>query len=175
MPFLFIVLGIGFVVIAVRGTQATAFSLLEKEFSGPNNFVKWALALFILGAVGYIPVVRPVTRALLLLVLLVIFLKNGTGLFAKFNEAVANPTAQQPPGTNPGVGNGLGTVGNIDTSSLTGGNPSYLQNNNPFGGAASDASNPLTYGDTSGTYGTPSNANVGISTDFGNGLIINTK
>ncbi len=132
MPFVFVVLGIGFVVIAIRGTQATAFNLLEKEFSGPNSFVKWALALLILGGLGYIPVIRPVTRALLLLVLLVIFLRNGTGLFAQFNRAVANPTAQQNPGA---ARTGVGSVGAIDTSSLTGGNPSYLQSVNPFGNA----------------------------------------
>lgn len=126
MPFVFIVVGIGLVVVAVRGTQATAFSLLQSEFSGPNSFIKWALAIFILGAIGYIPTVRPVTRALLALVLLVIFLKNGKGLFAQFNAQIANPVspaqAAAPQGnvtidplqaTDPNTGSPLQQVGQL--------------------------------------------------------------
>lgn len=112
MPFVFIVVGIGLVVVAIRGTQATAFQLLQSEFSGPNSFVKWALAIFILGGLGYIPVIRPITRALLLLVVLVIFLKNGTGLFAQFNSQIANPISPPAPSTGtattPASGTGTG-------------------------------------------------------------------
>jgi hypothetical protein len=93
MPFVFLIVGLGFLVVAVRGTQKDAFALLQSEFSGPNSFVRWALAIFILGALGYIPVIKPVTRALLVLVLLVIILTNGKGLFAQFNTQVRNPVA----------------------------------------------------------------------------------
>lgn len=96
MPFVFIVVGIGLIVVAIRGTHAAAFDLLRSEFSGPNSFVTWALAIFILGGLGYVPVIRPITRALLLLVLLVIFLKNGSGLFARFNDQIRNPSASIP-------------------------------------------------------------------------------
>lgn len=125
MPFVFIVVGIGFVVIAIRGTQATAFQLLQSEFSGANSFIKWALAIFILGALGYIQTIRPVTRALLALVLLVIFLVNGKGLFAQFNAQIAHPTA--PTGNvtidplnaiNPETGQSLPVVGQGGTGGL---------------------------------------------------------
>jgi hypothetical protein len=119
MPFVFIIIGVGFVVIAIRGTQATAFQLLQSEFSGPNSFIKWALAIFILGAVGYIPTIRPVTRALLALVLLVIFLVNGKGLFAQFNNQIANPTAPPPqPST---AGNTTSSGSGLNLGQNTGG------------------------------------------------------
>lgn len=91
MPFVFLVVGIGLLVTAIRGTQGTAYGLLENEFSGPNSFLKWALALMILGAAGYIKAIQPITRGLMVLVLLVIVLKNKGGLFASFNSQVANP------------------------------------------------------------------------------------
>lgn len=118
MPFVFVVVGIGLVVVAIRGTQATAFQLLQSEFSGPNSFIKWALAIFILGGLGYVPVIRPVTRAMLLLVLLVIFLKNGTGLFDKtkgFNAQIASPTAPPTPSTGAATASGAtSTAPNVD-------------------------------------------------------------
>lgn len=161
MPFVFIVVGIGLVVVAIRGTQATAFQLLQSEFSGPNSFVKWALALFILGGLGYVPVIRPITRALLLLVLLVIFLKNGKGLFAQFNTQVANPTASG--GANTGSVGALSGLSPIAPIAGGGTSTNYLDNTSTLNSAA--ANNPYA----------PQQGNIGISTDFGNGLIINTQ
>lgn len=102
MPFVFLILGIGLVIVAVRGTHQQAFDLLKSEFTGDQNFLTWALALFILGALGYVPVIRPVTRAMLLLVLLVIVLKNGTGLFDRFNQQVRNPINSASGSVTPG-------------------------------------------------------------------------
>lgn len=104
MPFVFLIVGIGLLVTAIRGTQATAFGLLESEFSGPNSFLKWALAMLILGAAGYIPVIRPVTRGLMVLVLLAIVLKNKGGLFKSFNDQIAAPVQPPAPPASAGVG-----------------------------------------------------------------------
>jgi len=126
MPFVFLIVGIGMLVVAVRGTQQTAFALLQSEFSGPNSFTRWALAIFIIGTIGYVPSIRPATRALLVLVMLVIVLKNGTGLFSKFNQQIANPTPPDTgsgtPVTAPGVNAGV----TQDTTS------SLFNNYNPF-------------------------------------------
>lgn len=165
MPFVFIVVGIGLVVVAIRGTQKEAFSLLQSEFSGPNSFIKWALALFILGGLGYVPVIRPITRALLLLVLLVIFLKNGKGLFAQFNSQIANPSASGgATADNTGVGSmgALAGLSPISPIAAAGTSTNYTQSSNPFGGAASDASNSNTYG-SSDPYGGFGNSTTGVN------------
>ena len=101
MPFLFLIVGIGLIVTAVRGTHKDALALLADEMSGAQSFLVWAMAIFILGGVGYVPVVRPVARGLLGLVLLVIFLKDGGGFFSKFAAQIKAPEC---PGANGGAG-----------------------------------------------------------------------
>lgn len=132
MPFVFIVIGIGLVVVAIRGTQADAFALLRSEFSGPNSFIKWALAIFILGAVGYIPKIQPVTRALLILVILAIFLKNGNGLFASFNNQVA-AAGTTSGGSVTGTTSGGSVTGTTNTSATA---QPYLDTTSGFNSAS---------------------------------------
>ena len=150
MPFVFLVVAIGLIVIAIRGTQASAFQLLTSEFTGTGSFIPWALAIFVLGGLGYIPVIRPFTRALLLLVVLVIFLKNGTGLFAQFRQQIANPVATSAPtnttnatGTTAasGLGSLFGTANATGTSGSNTGSGAYVDNTSSIasgiGGTAS--------------------------------------
>jgi len=46
MALAFIVIGIVFLAAAIRGTQADLFDVLKDDFTGPNNFLYWGLALF---------------------------------------------------------------------------------------------------------------------------------
>lgn len=92
MPFVFIVLGLVFLVTAIRGTQGQMFALVKSEFVGTNSFVPWASSILILGAIGYAKPVRPVTDAMIGLILLAMLLGNKGGFFAKFNDAIRNPT-----------------------------------------------------------------------------------
>jgi hypothetical protein len=97
MPFVLIVVGILFLVVAIQGTQATMFSLLKKEFVGTNSFVPWAAAIIILGLIGYAKPVRPITDAMIGLVLFVMLIANKGGVFAQFNNALQNPVAPTIP------------------------------------------------------------------------------
>jgi hypothetical protein len=122
MPFVFIVLGLLFLVVAIRGTQAAMFGLLKDELWGSNSFVPWAAAILILGALGYARPVRPIADAMIGLIVLVMLLANKGGFFGQLNAALRNPTAPdattqspalappgaasapvQPPGTAPGT------------------------------------------------------------------------
>jgi|ERR1017187_5166919 hypothetical protein len=155
MPFVFLVVAIGLIVIAIRGTQAQAFQLLTSEFTGTGSFIPWALAIFVLGGLGYIPVIRPFTRALLLLVVLVIFLKNGTGLFAQFRQQIANPVASSAPTATAGATgtNSLSSLGSLfgpasaAGTAATGGGQAFVDNTSSFGSNATGA------GSTGGTAG----------------------
>lgn len=95
MPFLFIIVGVVFAISAVRNTTDQLTSLLKSDFTGNNNFVYWLLSILVIGAVGYIPDLKPVSRAFLVLVVIVLFLKNG-GVFSQFVADVKIATANSP-------------------------------------------------------------------------------
>ena len=93
MPFVLLALGILFFIVSLQGTQGSLFDLLKSEFVGTNSFVVWAAAFVIIGLLGYIKPIRPITHAFLVLMLLVLVLTNGKGFFSQFNSALRSPTA----------------------------------------------------------------------------------
>ena len=99
MPFVLLAVGILFFIVAIQGTQGGLFALLKSEFVGTNSFVVWAAALVIIGLLGYIKPIRPISHAFLVLILLVLVLSNGKGFFSQFNAAIRSPVA-------PSVGSG---------------------------------------------------------------------
>lgn len=80
--------GLLLLISAVRNSQDDLFALLQKDFTGPNNFVAWIIALVFVGAIGYIPKLKPLSIAFLTLVLIAIFLKKGTGFFDQISKLV---------------------------------------------------------------------------------------
>lgn len=85
MAFAFLIVGITLVVSAVRNTSGDLFTLMKGDFTGSNNFIAWMLAILVIGALGYIRSIAPVSRAFLVLVVVVLFLSNG-GFFQKFTQ-----------------------------------------------------------------------------------------
>jgi branched-subunit amino acid permease len=88
MPFALLTIGLILLVVSVRGTQNDLFDLLKSDVTGPNNYLYWVLAILAVGAVGYIPRLKPVSNAFLVLIVAVIFLRNG-GFFDQFSAAIA--------------------------------------------------------------------------------------
>lgn len=88
MPFVLIIVGVVFLDAAVRNTVSDSSSgpglttLLKGDFTGKDNFLYWITAIFIIGAIGYIKPLQPVSRMFMALVVLVLFLSNG-GFFSK--------------------------------------------------------------------------------------------
>ncbi len=117
MPFVFVILGLLLIVVAVRGTHGDAFKLLQDEFSGQKSFVVFAAAIMILGAVAYIKPLRPVALPMILLVFLAMFLGNKGGFFKQFNDAIRSPSspAKTPDSVNIG-GTGSGVTVQPDGS-----------------------------------------------------------
>lgn len=94
-------IGIVLIVAAIRGTQGVLFSALGQDVPG---FVVWGAALFAVGAIGYVPGLKPVSRGLLALVIIVIVLRNYASILAGFSglslsgsQATTDTTA--PPAT----------------------------------------------------------------------------
>ncbi len=90
MPFAFLIVGTVFVIAGVRGTSQDLLTLLKGDITGTHNFVYWFVSILILGSLGYVQDLRPLSRSFLVLVLVVLVLANGKngGLFTKFNSAL---------------------------------------------------------------------------------------
>jgi len=98
MPFALLIIGAVLLVSAIRNTQGDLFTLVSGDFTGQNNFIFWLVAILIIGAVGYIPKVKPLSVAFLSLVVLVMFLAKGDptkasgGFFEKFTAGLQSTT-----------------------------------------------------------------------------------
>jgi hypothetical protein len=59
--------------------KAAGSLLYAENFSGTNPFYKWAGAMIIIAAIGYVPELEDISMALLVLVMLVIVIDNKSG------------------------------------------------------------------------------------------------
>jgi flagellar biosynthesis component FlhA len=92
MAALLILIGAVLLVSAVRNTEGDLGNALVQDVPG---FLKWALAIVAVGALGWVPGMRTISRWLLALVLLVIVLKNYTKLFQGFTSLETPPAPSQ--------------------------------------------------------------------------------
>jgi hypothetical protein len=93
MGFALILIGLLMVVTGGRGTYAQFGSQIASEFTGTPNFGIWIIAIGTIGAVGYIQKLQTISRLLMTLILLSIFLSHK-GFFAQFQAALkAGPKA----------------------------------------------------------------------------------
>lgn len=101
MAFALLIIGAVLLIAAVRGTTdgpAGLYALLVGDFTGPANFVYWAVAILLIGALGYIPKLKTFSVALLSLVVLVLFLKKGDpsgvggGFFSQLTTGLGSTT-----------------------------------------------------------------------------------
>lgn len=84
------------VLVGLNGDPAKLYSLVANDFVGPQSFVYWFLAILVLGAIGYIPSLEKLSKAFLVLVLIVLFLDNG-GFFSQFQAFVKSSTTAKAP------------------------------------------------------------------------------
>jgi hypothetical protein len=65
--------------------------LIKDDFTGSDPFWKWILAIFLIGAVGYIPDMRPISRGFMALVI-VVFLLSNQALFTQLTNTFKSGT-----------------------------------------------------------------------------------
>jgi hypothetical protein len=93
MPFVFIIIGIVLLVSGVRGQSSNLLTLLKGDLTGSSNFGYWIISILVIGAIGYIQDLRALSRAFLVLVIVVLIIhednqSNGTGgFFTEFQSA----------------------------------------------------------------------------------------
>jgi len=126
MGFALLIVGLLMVITGARGTYAQFGRQIASEFQGQNNFTYWLLAIGTIGALGYIQSLQVISRWLMALILLSIFLSHK-GFFAQFQAALkAGPVAPQPATSAPANSTGsplldLGPLGTIDPKVVPGG------------------------------------------------------
>lgn len=85
MQFALVIIGLILIVSGARDTYAA----LGKELSeDAQDFMPWIVALGGVGMMGYVPQMKPFSRAFIVLIFIVMIIRNG-GFFDKFNEALA--------------------------------------------------------------------------------------
>jgi hypothetical protein len=114
MPFVLVIIGSVLLITSIKNTYGTKTpqgspglgGLLQGDFTGTSNFTYWVFALLIIGSIGYIPKLKPVSNALLGLVILVLVLTKGNpsgvggGFFAQLTQQLGTTTtAQTTPST----------------------------------------------------------------------------
>jgi len=98
MSFALLIIGITLVVASVRNTQDTLIGLLAADFTGPANFWYWIIALLAVGAIGYVPKLKPLSDGLIVIILLALILTRANpkaprgGFFQQFTEALGTTT-----------------------------------------------------------------------------------
>jgi len=96
MPFVLVTIGVILLVASIRNTQGQLFTLIGGDFTGTNNFIYWFVSILLIGAVGYIPKLKPFSVAFLTLVVMILFLTKGNpsgiggGFFSKFTQALGS-------------------------------------------------------------------------------------
>lgn len=85
MAFALIIFGIAFLLAGYHGNASALFKQLGSEFDGTPSFGKWALAILVLGSIGYIKALKPVSDAFIALVIVVLFLSDK-GFFSSFSN-----------------------------------------------------------------------------------------
>ena len=94
MPLFLLFFGLLFLVASLRGKEQTdkLIGLLQSDFTGPNNFFTWALAIGSVAALGYAKPLKTFSNLFLGLIFLVIVLKkkgpNGQDLISSFFSQV---------------------------------------------------------------------------------------
>jgi hypothetical protein len=115
MPFALIFAGLILVTAGVRGKSQELYTLVKGDVE--TGYIYWMFSILVLGALGYIEELKPFSRALMALVIVVLFLKAGNpsgiggGFFSQLNQGLA---------ANPGPGNSPVVDTPINIGGLTG-------------------------------------------------------
>lgn len=123
MAFLALLIGAVLIVAAIRNSHGALFSALAQDVPG---FVVWGAAILALALIGYIPGLKPISRALLALVFLVIILRNYREILGGFESLWKGAASQGAPSAPSGGGGGgfdlakLGESFGFDFSDLLG-------------------------------------------------------
>ena len=118
MQFVALIIGAIIIVAAIRNTHVQLFGALCADFPA---FMAWAAAILAVGALGWVPGIKPVSRGLLALVIVVLIMNNYQAIIAGFSQSVSSSADAGAGEAGDGDGGGLGSMlGSIGLSQLGG-------------------------------------------------------
>jgi hypothetical protein len=94
MALAFVLVGVMLVASGIKNTQGQLGALIVSDFTGAGNFWYYIAGIFAVGTIGYYQPARDISRLLIVLILLVLFLSNE-GIWAQLQSGLA--TAQAAP------------------------------------------------------------------------------
>jgi hypothetical protein len=160
MPFALLIIGAVLLISAARGTTETVasstggaagpglFVLIESDFTGTDNFIFWFVAILLIGALGYVQKLRPLSIAFLALVIIVLFLRRGTGFFSQFVSAISTSQVAAPSNNVAAQASQGGSSLTSLLSGIEGSNPvlpSPVTSSSPVASAPTQSSNLLSF------------------------------
>lgn len=80
---------------AYNNTHRDLFALLKDDFSGSGNFFVWVAAIAIVSGIGSYKPLRPISNAMLVLIVIAIIVSNnkhGTNIFNSFANQIRQGT-----------------------------------------------------------------------------------
>jgi hypothetical protein len=80
-------MGAVMLVAGIRNTYADLWNLVRNDFTSQGGFISWIAAIAVVGAMGYIPKLKPLSIAFMTLLLIVLVISNG-GVFAKLTSFI---------------------------------------------------------------------------------------
>lgn len=86
MPYALILIGAILLIAGIRNQHVQLWHLVENDFT-EGNFLSWVAAIAVIGGLGYIPKLKPLSIAFMTLLLIVLVISNG-GVFAKLQQFV---------------------------------------------------------------------------------------
>lgn len=109
MAFLALIIAVVLIVAAIRNTHSQLLGALLQDVPG---FAVWGAAIFGVAVIGFVPGLKPVSRGLLALVLVVIVLTNYQNILGGFTGLWKTDPAQASGGGDGGSdgGGGLGSL-----------------------------------------------------------------
>lgn len=114
MPFVLAIIALLLIIAGVRNQLGTLFNLAIGDFTGQGNFIYFVAAIIVVGSIGYIDKLKPVSDAFLVLIIVVLFLHNK-GVFANFMASLGTVKATSAPSQSTfGSFGSLGTIGGFE-------------------------------------------------------------
>jgi len=98
LPYAFLILGAALFVAGIRGKNAELWDLVKGDFTGTDSFAIWIVAVGIVGGIGYVKPLKPLSIAFLSLLLVVLFLSNR-GVIAQLQTYLKSPGTTAHPAT----------------------------------------------------------------------------
>ena len=98
MPFVFGIAAVLLIVAGVRGQTTQLFTLVKSDFTGQPNYFEWMIAIFLVGAIGYVKELQTISRMFMVLLILGLLWEHK-GVFAQFTTQETQQPKQSS-GTN---------------------------------------------------------------------------